>query len=223
MSCKPLLLPAALVLVLGACSAPAPEAPPAGDAAPPAPQDASAPATDAAPAPDSAAAGTIPAGPGPRGEHDVDVVHFEGFGPARFGAEEETVRQAWGRPLQPYKLAGTKLCYYLEMDPRPERGADEAVAFMFEGAVFVRYDVNGTTPVAPGGFMVGSHADDIVATFGSRVEQQPHKYIGAGRYLIVTPEYGEPARLVFEVDGEGRVIEWRIGLPPQVFYVEGCA
>ena len=121
------------------------------------------------------------------------------------------------------KLAGTKLCYYLEMDPRPERGADEAVAFMFEDAVFVRFDVNGTTPVAPGGFMVGSHADDIVAAFGSRVETQPHKYIGAGRYLIVTPEYGEKARLVFEVDGEGRVIEWRIGLPPQVFYVEGCA
>jgi hypothetical protein len=151
------------------------------------------------------------------------VVNFQGFGPARFGAEEEAVRQAWGRPLQPYKLAGTQLCYYLEMDPRPERGADVAVAFMFEGAKFVRYDVNGTTPVAPGGFIVGSHADDIVAAFGSRVEQQPHKYIGAGRYLIVTPEYGEEARLVFEVDGEGRVIEWRIGLPPQVFYVEGCA
>lgn len=221
MSCKPLLLSAALAIALGACSSPAPEAPTAVDA--PAPE--ATPATDAA-GPDAdagAAAGTIPAGPGPRGEHDADAVNFNGFGPARFGAEEETVRQAWGRPLQPYKLAGTPLCYYLEMDPRPERGADVAVAFMFEGAKFVRYDVNGTTPVAPGGFIVGSHADDIVAAFGSRVEQQPHKYIGAGRYLIVTPEYGEPARLVFEVDGEGRVVEWRIGLPPQVFYVEGCA
>jgi hypothetical protein len=217
------ILSTALALALAACSAPAPEAPPSTDTAP-APQAAPAPA-DAGPETDagSAAAGTIPAGPGPRGEHDADVVNFNGFGPARFGSEEEAVRQAWGRPLQPYKLAGTQLCYYLEMDPRPERGADVAVAFMFEGAKFVRYDVNGTTPVAPGGFIVGSHADDIVAAFGSRVEQQPHKYIGAGRYLIVTPEYGEEARLVFEVDGEGRVIEWRIGLPPQVFYVEGCA
>lgn len=223
MSRKPLLLSAALLLVLAACSAPAPEAPPATGAATSTPEAAPAPAADPAPDADSGAAGTIPAGPGPRGEYDADIVHFEGFGPARFGAEEETVRQAWGRPLQPYKLAGTQLCYYLEMDPRPERGADVAVAFMFEGAKFVRYDVNGTTPVAPGGFVVGSHADDIVAAFGSRVEQQPHKYIGAGRYLIVTPEYGEAARLVFEVDGEGRVIEWRIGLPPQVFYVEGCA
>jgi hypothetical protein len=219
---RKLLLSAVLALALGACSSPAPEAP-AADAAT-APDAAPAP-TDAGPASDAgnAAAGTIPAGPGPRGEHDADVVNFNGFGPARFGAEEEAVRQAWGRPLQPYKLAGTKLCYYLEMDPRPERGADVAVAFMFEDAVFVRYDVNGTTPVAPGGFIVGSHADDILSTFGSRVEQQPHKYVGGGRYLIVTPEYGEPARLVFEVDAEGRVTEWRIGLPPQVFYVEGCA
>lgn len=219
---RKLLLSAALVIALAACSAPAPETPAATDTAA-APDAAPLPAAEPASAPDTAAAGTIPAGEGPRGEHDPDVVHFHGFGPARFGAEEEAVRQAWSRPLQPYKLAGTKLCYYLEMDPRPERGADEAVAFMFEGAVFVRYDVNGTRPAAPGGFTVGSHADDILATFGSRVEQQPHKYVGGGRYLIVTPEYGEQARLVFEVDAEGRVMEWRIGLPPQVFYVEGCA
>jgi hypothetical protein len=218
---KPLLLSTALMIALAACSAPAPEEAPPATGAAPAP-DAAPPASDPADAPD-VAVDTVPAGAGPRGEHDPDVVHFLGFGPARFGAEEEAVRQAWGRPLQPYKLAGTKLCYYLEMDPLPERGAAEAVAFMFEGAVFVRYDVNGITPAAPGGFTVGSQADDILAAFGSRVEQQPHKYVGGGRYLIVTPEYGEQARLVFEVDGEGRVTEWRIGLPPQVFYVEGCA
>jgi hypothetical protein len=101
--------------------------------------------------------------------------------------------------------------------------AGNAVAFMFEGGGFVRYDVFGTTPAAPGGFTVGALASDVVATFGSRVEQQPHKYLEGGRYLIVTPEYGEPGRLVFEVDGEGVVIQWRIGLPPQVHYVEGCA
>ncbi len=218
---RKLLLPAALVLALAACSAPAPDAPPAAGTAP-SPEAAPTPAPDATPGPETATP-TAAAGEGPRGEHDPDVVHFHGFGPARFGAGEETVRQAWGRPLQPYKLAGTTLCYYLEMDPRPERGADVAVAFMFKGAVFVRYDVNGSTPAAPGGFTVGSRADDILATFGSRVEQQPHKYVGGGRYLIVTPEYGEEARLVFEVDAEGRVLEWRIGLPPQVFYVEGCA
>lgn len=43
------------------------------------------------------------------------------------------------------------------------------------------------------------------------------------RNLIVPPEYGEPGRLVFEVNGDGVVVQWRMGLPPQVHYVEGCA
>ena len=57
----------------------------------------------------------------------------------------------------------------------------------------------------------------------ARIVTMDAKAPSADAVLIVTPEYGEEARLVFEVDGEGRVIEWRIGLPPQVFYVEGCA
>ena len=30
-------------------------------------------------------------------------------------------------------------------------------------------------------------------------------------------------RVIFETDAEGTVTEWRVGLPPQVDYVEGCA
>ena len=41
------------------------------------------------------------------------------------------------------------------------------------------------------------------------------------RYLRVT-RAGSEAVLVFETDEAGRVQEWRIGLPPQVDYVEGC-
>lgn len=33
---------------------------------------------------------------------------------------------------------------------------------------------------------------------------------------------GSEAVLPFETDAQGRVEEWRIGLPPQVDYVEGC-
>ena len=99
------------------------------------------------------------------------------------------------------------------------------IAFMFEDAKFVRYDVFGTpagVSAAPGGFTVGARADDILEAFGSRVEVQPHKYIEGGRYLVLSPEFGEPGRIVFEVDPDGRVTQWRVGVPPQVFYVEGC-
>lgn len=210
-----------LAAALGACSAA-----PSGDAASVATNPAEAPPANPEPAAATPAPAAVPTpgqAKGLRGEHDAGVVNFRGFGPASFGDGEERVRQAWGRPLQPYTLAGTELCYYLEMDPRPAHGADEIVAFMLEGSKFVRYDVYGRVPAAPGGFVVGSLASEVLATFGSRVEEQPHKYLPGGRYLVVTPEYGEAARLVFEVDAEGRVVQWRIGLPPQVFYVEGCA
>ncbi len=41
------------------------------------------------------------------------------------------------------------------------------------------------------------------------------------KYLRVTRD-GSEAVLLFETDAQGRVEEWRIGLPPQVDYVEGC-
>jgi hypothetical protein len=210
--------PLMVAFALAACSpspSPAPEADATDVTLAPAAAATAAAAADAST--DTVPAAAIGA---PLGEHDPAVVRYGGFGTADFGAGEEPVRLAWGRPLAPASLAGSKECYYLEMDPRP---AGNAVAFMFEGGGFVRYDVFGTLPAAPGGFTVGALASDVVATFGSRVEQQPHEYLEGGRYLIVTPEYGEPGRLVFEVDGEGVVIQWRIGLPPQVHYVEGCA
>ncbi|GAB2662721.1 lectin [Arenimonas aestuarii] len=174
-----------------------------------------APASSPAPVPGPAAAAL--------GEYDREQVHFTGFGAARFGADEAAVRQAWGGRLLPESLAGSTLCYYIEQDPRPAGGG---IAFMFEDAKLVRYDVFGTPPgvsAAPGGFTVGARAEDILKAFGSRVEVQPHKYVEGGRYLVLSPEFGEPGRIVFEVDQDGLVTQWRVGVPPQVFYVEGCS
>jgi hypothetical protein len=36
------------------------------------------------------------------------------------------------------------------------------------------------------------------------------------------PKGGKSA-LVFEVDPSGKATDWRIGVPPQVDYVEGCS
>ena len=72
-----------------------------------------------------------------------------------------------------------------------------------------------------GGLTVGMSADDVRAAFPD-VEEQPHKYTD-GQYLVVRPADGGEGRLVFEVDADGRITEWRIGLEPQVHYVEGCS
>mgnify|MGYP003578325924 CR=1 FL=1 len=62
---------------------------------------------------------------------------------------------------------------------------------------------------------------EIAALYPGRVEERPHKYVEGAHYLRVTRE-GSDAALLFETDPQGRVQEWRIGLPPQVDYVEGC-
>jgi hypothetical protein len=66
-------------------------------------------------------------------------------------------------------------------------------------------------------------ADAVRAAYPGQVEEQPHKYVEGGKVLVVTPPGGGTARLVFEVNAAGIVTEWRLGLPPQVHYVEGCA
>jgi len=39
----------------------------------------------------------------------------------------------------------------------------------------------------------------------------------------VTPEAKSTAFLVFEFGEERKVLNWRIGMMPQIFYVEGCS
>ena len=199
------------LLLLAACAKPEP--------APAETPVAAAPAADPAPVAEPAPA---PAEPAPdAAKNDPAVINFEGFGPAKFGADEEQVRMSWGRPLAgaPDPTDGPGACYYLYMDPMPEQGG---IAFMFEGAQFVRYDVDSPLHAAPGDLAVGMTAADVEARFPGRLESQPHKYDPTGRYLIVSPEDGGDHRLLFEVDGGGVITEWRIGRQPQVQYVEGC-
>ena len=203
------------LLALAACSKPdpAPEAAAPVEAAAPAAQ---APAVqapaDATPAPAPADAAVA--------KNDPAVINFEGFGPAKFGTDEEQVRMSWGRPLEAGTPAEGASCYQLFMEPRPE-GA-RGITFLFEEGKFARYDVDVPLHVAPGDITVGASAMDVMAAFPGAVEEQPHKYVQGARNLIVTPADGSAARLVFQVNPEGAVSAWHIGVPPQVFYVEGC-
>ena len=148
------------------------------------------------------------------------TVTFAGFGPASFGATAEEVRQAWGGDLgdaQPSEPGG---CYYLI--PQPVGTAGFRTAFMVEGDKFARIDVRDGSVVAPGGAKVGMTADEVRALY-PKVEEQPHKYDPAGKVLRVADPGGGNGALVLELDKDGRVDEWRIGVPPQVDYVEGCS
>lgn len=159
--------------------------------------------------------------------NDPKVINFEGFGPAKFGDKEESVRMSWGRPLSASKPAMGATCYYLHLDPKPEH--HQQIAFMFEDGGFVRYDIDDPKWVAPGNIVVGDTMATVMEAHAGQIENQPHKYIEGAHTLVVTPTKTGPenkpgsTHLIFETDANNTVINWRIGVEPQVYYVEGCS
>ncbi|HSD16202.1 MAG TPA: lectin [Thermomonas sp.] len=150
------------------------------------------------------------------------TITFKGFGPANFGATAEEVRMAWGGDLGDARPSEPGGCYYLI--PQPVGADGYRTAFMIEGDKFARIDVRRDDVAAPGGGKVGMTRAQVAALY-TRIEEQPHKYTH-GQYLRVKDAAGGNGVLVFEADGKGddaRVTAWRIGVPPQVDYVEGCS
>lgn len=143
---------------------------------------------------------------------------YEGYGKTRFGMSAEEVRRHWDGELEG-AAADAGACYYLR--PKQADGAGWP-ALMFENGKFVRYDVETIADVAPGGGQVGMSADDIKTAYAGRVEEQPHKYVEGGKNLRIKSNDGASA-IVFETDAGGKVTSWRVGVPPQVDYVEGCS
>lgn len=218
MSSRLPLLAFALLALVTACTGERDTA--AGDAAIPAldqPAEDVPPATVGDIAEDPGATATAPGGgtgmPGP------GTIRFDGFGPAAFGADAEAVRMAWGQDLGNPVPAEPGGCYYLMPQPQPADGY--RIAFMVEGDRFSRLDVRADDITAPGGGRVGMTADEIEALYPGRVERRPHKYVD-GQYLRIPDASGEGV-LVFATNASGTVSEWRVGLPPQVDYVEGCS
>lgn len=219
----PLSAACLLALALAACErAPSP--------AEPAPATPSTDAAAAVPDPDVPDALDDPAAPPPIEAPDAatppgampapGAIGWAGFGPAAFGADQEAVRQAWGRDLgdaQPSEPGG---CYYLI--PQPLGAAGYRIAFMIEGDRFARIDVRAEDVEAPGGGRVGMQAAEVEALYPGLVERQPHKYVDGAHTLRIPAPGGGKSALLFETDADGRVDEWRIGVPPQVDYVEGC-
>ena len=163
-----------------------------------------------------------PTPPTPPADPDADAaIGFAGYRGAAFGSDADALRGAYDGALAAVPPPETPdACHYLM--PAATPGAGYATAFMFEGGRLVRIDVPTADVPAPGGLAVGMTADDVLAAYPG-AEEQPHKYVDGGKYLVVTPADGGDARLVFEVDPQGIITEWRIGLAPQVHYVEGCS
>jgi hypothetical protein len=200
-----------LLLALAACNAeqtPAPADDVATTQRPASPTD-SAPA-DSAPPPVEPTPTTPPA-------PADDLARFDGYGDMRFGMTAAQARQAWDGELKGIAAEG-EACYHLS--PKWVKAPAE-LAFMIEGDKFVRYSSEDAKLVAPGGGRIGMAQTEIEALYPGRVEVQPHKY-SDGKYLRIKDTSGN-AVLIFETDAKGMVDEFRVGVPPQVDYVEGCS
>ena len=142
---------------------------------------------------------------------------FTGIGPLRFGMTAEQMRKAWGAPLYEAPAHDSQACYYL----RPRKD-DYDLLFMVEGDRFVRVDVKTGTKLAPGGGRVGMSIAELRKLYDGRTKETPGKYEDDARIVEVAAPHGENGRLVFVTDASRVVKSWRIGVVPQVDYVEGC-
>jgi predicted small lipoprotein YifL len=148
---------------------------------------------------------------------DLAQASFAGFGTMRFGMDEAAFRRAWGGELMSRPPAPGSTCTYFY--PVWSKAPPE-LAFMFEQGRFVRYDVTGSKEIAPGGGTVGMSRDELMRRYRRQGEEQPDKYqSGASTYRV---RGDGDAAVVFEIGTEGIVKKWRVGVPPQVDYVEGC-
>ena len=175
------------------------------------------PATDMPPATAPTPPASAPVEPAMPPAADAGDSRFNGYGDMRFGMSAEDATKAWGGELNGAPGQG-ETCYFLS--PKWVKVPAE-FAFMIENDKFVRYSTESSKYVAPGGGKVGMSTDEIKALYPGRIEEQPHKY-SDGKYLRIKDSAGSNA-VLFETDAGGTVEEWRVGVPPQVDYVEGCS
>ena len=220
---RPMLVLATLVAVAGCTAERAPGDAPATSPAVDQPTvdvpPATAPGkTQSMPPAGDTASPALPAGP----DGDRGLARFDGYGDIRFGTDAAGMGKAWGGELRTVGKEYNGSCYF--MTPTWVKTPSE-FNFMIGDGKFVRFGTESAKFVAPGGGKVGMDKAAIGKLYAGAVEEQPHKY-SDGQYLRIEDPAGGNGVLVFETDakgGDAKVTEWRVGVPPQVDYVEGCS
>ena len=206
------LVPIALVVALAACSSErAPDAVDATATATPAPAPVPA-GDDPAPVEPAPVPATKPDG----GDRQAT---FAGYGDVKFGTAAAEMEAAWGGRLNVVGKDYNERCYFMT----PVWVATPAeFNFMVSEGKFARFGTESAKFVAPGGGKVGMTEAALQALYDNGLQASPHKYTD-GKYLSINASGVAPTKLVFETDGAGVVTEWRVGLSPEVDYVEGCS
>ena len=171
--------------------------------------------SEQAPQPSAAASAASP--PVSQSVDALAPASYAGYGDMRFGMDEAAFRKAWSGELKGSPAPGST-CVLLT--PRWVKTPPE-IAFMLEQGHFVRYDVTTAKEAAPGGGKVGMSQEALRALYGDKAKELPDKYDPHASQWRVEGDTGSV--LLFEIGADGKVNKWRVGVPPQVDYVEGCS
>lgn len=160
-----------------------------------------------------------PVAPDARLALSADGPHWMGYGQLRWGMSPDEMLAAIqpGTLSRPAGVGTEDTCHYLI----PDNAASD-VRLMVEEGRFVRAEFLTPATTAPGGGQVGWTAAQVRATYPERLNEVPHKYEDGALYLRIKAPEGDGV-LLFETDATGTVTRWRMGIAPQVDYVEGCA
>ena len=201
-------LPAlAIVATLAACGAePAPQA-----------RDAAAPSVASAPVATAPATSAVSPSTGQAGDHQAT---FAGYGALKFGTLQADMERAWGGALKVVGKDANPRCYF--MTPVWVKTPAEFNFMVSEGR-FARIGSDSANFAAPGGGKVGMRTAELQRLYDNGLQARPHQYVAGGEYLSIDASGVAPTRLVFEANAEGIVTEWRVGLLPEVDYIEGCS
>lgn len=144
------------------------------------------------------------------------VVSYDRFGSVKIGMTLEQAAKALGVRVTRDAGYDGDGCYYAS-----PKGGLKSVAFMMSGRRIVRIDIDSDAYPTDRGARVGDSEARIKRLYQGRHKIYQHKYLDDGHYIEVEAKGGRYS-IIFETDGT-RVTRYRVGLPEQVGYVEGCS
>jgi len=160
-----------------------------------------------------------PSVPSTTPDGSLGMATFVGYGDIKFGTLAADMGKAWGGELKEAGKDYNANCYF--MTPIWVTTPAE-FNFMISDGRFARVGTESAKYAAPGGGKVGMREAQLQALYNNGLQASPHKYTD-GKYLSIAASGVAPTKLVFETDANGVVTEWRVGLLPEVDYVEGCS
>lgn len=148
---------------------------------------------------------------------DCGTVTVDGLCGVSFGmsAEEaKTAHTGGGLVVMGDPTEEEEACYYLG----PQQASYD-IGYMVVDGTIQRIDIRAPGVATAESVQVGMPAAEVEGLYPD-LEKQPNKYTERDNLIV---QLDGEAKLVMETDGDGNIADYRIGLPPAVDYVEGCA